>query len=115
MSTFYKNYLDLCNFRGVTPSRAALDMRISKTSVTRWKQGYTPTDANLRKIADYFGVTVDYLLGNEKTSAENGEGLNKNTVKIAGRDGSYVERSLTDEQLEALKKMVELFPDADNL
>lgn len=58
---FYQMYLGLCNKSGLTPSKAALNMGISKTSVSRWKKGYTPTDINLKKVADYFGVTVDYF------------------------------------------------------
>lgn len=58
---FYQMYLALCNTKGLTPSKAALNMGISKTSVSRWKKGYNPTDINLQKVADYFGVTVDYF------------------------------------------------------
>lgn len=67
MGNFYKLYLALCNQKGVTPSFAALQMGISKVSVSHWKSGRNnPTDANLQKIADYFGVTVEYLKGEEK-------------------------------------------------
>lgn len=84
---FFDKYLKLCNGVGKTPSKCALEMGISKVAVTNWKnRGNLPTDANLRKIADYFGVTVDYLLGKEKTSVDNNEG-NKNTYKIFAKDG----------------------------
>ena len=66
MSTFYETFLSLCNSKGKTPSRSALDMGISKTAVTRWKQGYCPTDANFQKIADYFNVSIQYLKGEEE-------------------------------------------------
>lgn len=62
---FYQMYLGLCNAKGLTPSKAALNMGISKTSVSRWKKGYNPTDINLQKVADYFGVTVDYFKKDE--------------------------------------------------
>lgn len=63
---FYNAYLNMCNKKGESPSRVALNCGISKASVNRWKHGYQPTDANLQKLADYFGVTVDYLLGKEE-------------------------------------------------
>lgn len=44
---------------------------------------------------------------------EDGPKLNK--IQIAGRDGSFLERELTDEQLAALKLIVDQLPDADNL
>ena len=67
MFNFYNVYVDLCNKKGITPSRAALEMGLSKVSVSNWKsRRNSPTDANLQKIADYFGVTVEYLKGKEE-------------------------------------------------
>lgn len=42
-------------------------------------------------------------------------GPKRNVLRLAGRDGSFVERSLTDEQMAAIKMMVEQLPDADDL
>lgn len=62
---FYDIYIDLCKERGISPSKAAEEIGINKASVTSWKKkGYTPRAEILQRIADYFGVTVDYLLGN---------------------------------------------------
>lgn len=64
MSTFYNNYIRLCNNTGKTPSRVALEIGLSKTAVHSWKKrGSVPTDATLKKIADYFDITVDELTG----------------------------------------------------
>lgn len=67
---FYDTFLQLCNLRNIAPTAAAVEIGFQKSVVTRWKNGMTPRDANLRKIADYFNVSVDYLLGNEKTTEE---------------------------------------------
>lgn len=69
---FYDTYLQLCNLRNIAPSAAAVEMGFQKSVVTRWKSGMIPRDANLRKIADYFDVSVDYLLNEEtkKSPAE---------------------------------------------
>ncbi|MBQ7799652.1 MAG: helix-turn-helix domain-containing protein [Oscillospiraceae bacterium] len=75
MSDFYETYLSLCNKKGVTPSRAALEMGISKVAVSNWKaRRNCATDANLKKIADYFGVSIEYLKseeGNKKIPSPN--------------------------------------------
>ena len=63
---FYDIFLKLCVSKRITPSRAAGEMGFSKTAVTNWKSGAMPRDFALVKIADYFGVTVDYLLGKEQ-------------------------------------------------
>lgn len=78
--TFYEKYLTLCNKSGKTPSAAALELGLSKTSVNRWKNGGGITDATILKVANYFHVTVDELVGDvlpeekEKAPATEGEG-----------------------------------------
>ena len=76
---FYEKYLCLCNSINKSPSAVALELKIGKPSVTRWKNGATPRDATVLKIADYFGVTVTELMAGvgeqEKAPAAKGEGL----------------------------------------
>ena len=65
---FYHLYLELCNEIKKSPSAVALEIGLSKTAVNGWKtKGTKPTDANLQKIADYFGATVEYLKGETET------------------------------------------------
>lgn len=60
---FYDIYCDLCKKKGVTPTRAAIEMGLSKSTPTAWKkQGITPQAAQLQKIANYFEVPIDYLM-----------------------------------------------------
>lgn len=68
MGTFYENYLRLCNEIKKSPSAVALELGLTKTAVSNWKnRGTSPTDANAQLIADYFKITVSELLGeNEK-------------------------------------------------
>lgn len=75
---FYEKYLCLCNSINKSPSAVALELKIGKPSVTRWKNGASPRDATVLKIADYFGVTVAELMSGvgeqEKAPATEGEG-----------------------------------------
>ena len=63
---FYDNFLKFCNLINKSPSAVAVEIGLEKSTVTRWKRGGNPTDATAKKIADYFGVTVDYLLTGEE-------------------------------------------------
>lgn len=66
---FYDVFLLLCHEQNISPSKAAQEIGFNKASVTNWKNnGYTPREEILNKIATYFDVSVDYLLGrtNEK-------------------------------------------------
>ena len=71
---FYDLFCELCKKKGVSPTKATVEIGLSRTIGTKWKTtGATPQGETLSKIADYFGVSVDYLLGNEpkeKTPAE---------------------------------------------
>lgn len=61
---FYDTFLSLCSEKGLKPGRVADEIGINRGTVTSWKKcGYTPRAEVLQRIADYFGVTVDYLLG----------------------------------------------------
>ena len=112
---FYDKYVALCKRNNISPSRAAQEIGFNKSSITNWKNnGYTPRKEILVSIADYFNVSVDYLLGKASSNtSEPSEHIN--TIKIAGRDGSYEERALTDEQLELFKKMIAALPEATDL
>lgn len=68
-TSFYNNYICLCTEKGISPSAAAIEIGLRKSNVTYWKSNRNnPSDATLQKIADYFGVTVDFLKGEEQTN-----------------------------------------------
>ena len=65
---FYNRFIKLCNEKGIKPSPMLESIGIQKTAATNWKNRRSnPTSANLQKIADYFGVTVEYLKGETET------------------------------------------------
>lgn len=60
---FYDVFERLCHEKGVKPSRAADEIGISRATVTNWKKnGYSPRENVMRKVADYFDISVDSLL-----------------------------------------------------
>ena len=68
---FFDNFVKLCNSVGKTPSAVVQELGMAKSAVTNWrKRGNRPTEANLRKIADYFGVTIYYLLNGESVETK---------------------------------------------
>ena len=72
---FYEKYLMLCDKNKKTPSGAALEMGLSKTTVNRWKNGGGITDATILKVASYFGIPKEELTGEEqKEKPAPGEG-----------------------------------------
>lgn len=59
---FYDKFLNLCNDADKKPSNVVEELGMNRSAVTNWKQRQTaPTPANMKKIADYFGVPVSYF------------------------------------------------------
>ena len=65
---FYDNFIRLCAEKGIPPTVAVVEMGFQKSVATRWKKSI-PTDKNKKVVADYFGVSVDELLGEQKEKA----------------------------------------------
>lgn len=105
---FYENYLALCEKVGKSPSRVALEIPLSKPTVTRWSNGGGITDATARKVANYFGVTVEELMGESK-----GEGIKKDPIPKDEAVSSAKQKlldaldGLSDSQLEKLIGIIE--------
>lgn len=73
----YAIFEKLLQDKGVTPYKVAKETGIATATLSDWKNGKsTPKADKMQKIADYFGVTLDYLLGNEQKenlAAKSGE------------------------------------------
>ncbi len=63
---FYDRFAKLCKSKGVSDNKACIAIGVNRSAVAKWKQGGTPNGTTLSKMADYFGVTVDYLLNGEQ-------------------------------------------------
>lgn len=61
----YEILLELMKENNITPYRLSKETGITQATLSRWKTGKTdPSIETLQKIADYFDVSLDYLLGN---------------------------------------------------
>lgn len=94
MGTFDKNPIlesigTLCQSSNpkVSFSKMCVDLGLSKSLNTKLKNNPTKTInmETAQKIADYFGVSVDLVLGSEqkeKSPAPDGAGLDKATIEL---------------------------------
>ena len=67
---FWKKFVYLCNEKGIAPNTACSDLGYSTAIATKWKNGSVPRSTTLQKIADYFGVTPEYLLSDYDAERE---------------------------------------------
>jgi transcriptional regulator with XRE-family HTH domain len=110
---FYDIFSNLCQKRGIKPSRAAEECGINKSNVSNWKNnGYIPRGEALGKLATYFGVSVDYLLGNEQKEKAPSQN-EKKPEDITFDDFSYAlldeTKELTKENKDKLLEMAKFF------
>lgn len=59
----YQKFEQLVKARGITAYRVAKDLGYAPTLFSDWKSGKSkPKVDKLKRIADYFGVSIDYFL-----------------------------------------------------
>lgn len=69
---FWDNFVAACEKSGKSPSVASEELGFNRSAVTAWKNGALPQVKNRKKIADYFGITVEELMGTKKEPAGDG-------------------------------------------
>lgn len=139
---FVQNVKRYCEIKKVKPTNACKESGVGGSFLSDINRGQVPSVAKVQLLAQYLGVTVSELLGEptpegqaraaltehlaqsvkDRLSDEQkepipvgGDGQSRNIIKIAGRDGSLIERQLTDEQVAALKLMLAQLPEVDDL
>lgn len=77
----YEIFRQLMEEKGMKHSDVSKATGISSSALTDWKKGrYTPKADKLQKLADLFGVSVEYLMTGEKQEEYY---LNEETSRIA--------------------------------
>lgn len=101
---FIDIFLQLCAENNVKPTRVAKEIGSSSASVVKWKKGAIPQSSTLQKIADYFGVSTDYLLtgNNEVRPTKEEITFDDFTYAMYGRA-----QELTEEQKQLLINLAE--------
>lgn len=116
----YEVFEQLLQKYNVTSYKVSKDTGVTQTALSNWKSGRsTPTTKTLQKIADYFGVTIDYLMTGEEKEGGERYYLNEETAEMAqtlfgnrnlrvlfdaAKDASPEDLKTTYDMLMALKK-----------
>ena len=86
---------------GISKKTMLNDLSLGINTFSNWKnRGTIPSGETLQKIADYFGVTVDYLLGK---APEQSNDLSEDERELLG-----LLRQLSDDDLTTALKLVKL-------
>ncbi len=116
----FERVKELANKRDKNLKQVAEEIGLSENAFYKWKN-QSPKAETLQKVADYFGVTTDYLLGRtdtpqftaknerdvQKTLTELKEGLsNRNTIGYFKNDGEEIDEEDAELLAEALDFVV---------
>lgn len=101
MTNSYELFAKIIEAKGVTPYRIAKDTGLTTVLFTDWKKGKSkPKYDKLKIIADYLGVSVEYLQGIETKQQE--------ILDII--DSQYDKPVLTEQSLsEQEKSLIDVF------
>ncbi len=70
----YERFVELLQEKNITPYRVSKDTGVTQTTLSDWKTGRaTPKTVTLQKIADYFGVSLDWLVGSSDNRQNSNE------------------------------------------
>lgn len=102
---FFDRLKQLCDKNGISIYKAATGIGLNRAAANKWKSGSVPNGTTLNKIADYFDVSVDYLVGNDKKPAPNVDGneLSESEIEMLRRFRNLPE-SQQNAVLEILKR-----------
>lgn len=60
---FYEKYRQLCSELGKSDNAVAAEIGLSNSTVTTWRQGVIPRSPTIKKVANYFGISVEEMMG----------------------------------------------------
>lgn len=62
-SILYQRIKTLCEKRGISISKLESELGFGNSSIKKWERVSSPSIDKIIKVATYFDVSVDYLLG----------------------------------------------------
>lgn len=103
MNELHNNILRLCESAGIKPGKMCDDIGISRSMISDLKNGRKQTfNAKiLTKIAKYFGVTVESLLGEIENSPQNRTVEMLQSLRDEDRTLLQVARNMTPAEVQA--------------
>jgi len=104
-TTFYDIYQLLCRKAGKSDNAVAAEIGLSNATVTTWRKGALPRRPTIAKVAHYFGVDPEYLLGG---TVEAQIDITKNKLRHLDAVWDFseeCERPEVERQIEETKKL----------
>lgn len=102
---------ELCNKQGISINALEEKVGFSRNSLYSWKSS-EPKPSKLKVVADYFGVSTDYLLGrtdNPKIAKDSQDYKSEDLRKMAENAKTFDGKPLTESDIEAIQNIIEIY------
>ena len=97
LSMFWDKFQYLSEIKGIKPHAVLKELEISSGSANNWKKGTIPNGEILKKIADYFEVSIDSLLDFDENVS----------VRLSSKKSVLKKLSAIPQRFNSLKAVVE--------
>lgn len=109
----YNIFEQLLQKHGVSAYKLSKDTKISQSTISNWKTGIsTPKQDKLQIIADYFGVSLNYLMGLDDKKVYDNELEAKNATE---KELLLLCRKVNDADEEVRERIVNQFKSSIDL
>lgn len=118
--TVYERIETLRKSRGISQGKLEKELGFSNGSISKWKNS-TPTPERLKKIADCFNVTLEYLMTGKELENNTPYYINDDAREMAQfmfENPEYkvlfdASRKISKEDIETVKAIMDKFRSAD--
>jgi len=94
---FWEKFQYLSEVKGVKPHTVLKELEISSGSANNWKKGTIPNGEILKKIADYFNVSIDSLLDFDENAS----------VRLSSKKSVFKKLNSIPQRFNSLRTVVE--------
>ena len=94
--------------RGLSQSQVAKDLNVATSTIGMWETGKRGLkDDNLKMIAEYFGVSSDYLLGIKSKDSANG-------ISNAETVAAHIDGDVSDDEMKEILSFIDYIKKRDH-
>lgn len=111
MFSTFDRIKELCSKQGISLNTLEEKLNFSTNYIYSMKRG-NPKTENLEKIADYFNVSTDYLLGrtdNPAIAKDGQEYTSDDLRQMAENAKTFDGKPLTESDIEAIQNIIEIY------
>lgn len=98
--------------KGLLQKDIAKHLNIAVSTYSYWESGrYDIDNENLKKLADFFNVSLDYLLCRTNLNYDNTNAINElpNTITMIDKNSGKLTMTVSEEEMQALITLIKAF------